>query len=689
MSENKAPIDSVSPTPDWHAEDVPSVLTILQTRPTGLTDDEVTIRQQTYGKNAVATEPPPSIFVRLFRQLKSPLTLVLIGAFLVTFSLQEFVDAGVIAFALLIAIIVGLVQEEKASRAFVKLVASQEHIAFIERNEKRYQVNATELVPGDIVFLQGGMQVPADIRLIAIKNFSVNEASLTGEWLAVNKQLTALPVGTALTDRTNMAFKGTFVASGTATGVVVATGTQTSIGALASELSTLEGGETPLQREVHKVSEYMLLFILVMITGLFIIGIMQGQSVHEMLLISIAIAVASVPEGLPAALTIILAVGMEALLKRGGLVRNLLAAETLGSTTFVLTDKTGTLTEGKMSITGLMQGDAKRTFTESWETEGIAEGLIQTALYAADAFFDEKADARRGDPVEVAVLQLAERIGLVEKGENWQQSRLDYLPFSSEQRFAAGLVPQGDCYRVCINGAPSTLLNAAFRYVTANGEVAELTKDVQQAINSQIKEETSKGSRLIAVAYKDVLYQDLPSNGSELLSNLVFAGILILSDPIRQDVKESIAGVEQAGARILLITGDNPQTALTVANAVGITLKESRALTGKEMSQYSNEQLLQAIDNGLSVFARVLPQQKLLITQLLQKRGEVVAMTGDGINDSLALQKANIGVALGSGTEVAKEAADLVLVNDTFSTMYAAIEEGRRIVSNLKKSLAI
>lgn len=684
-TEDKVPSTPKRAQAKWHSETAQTTLDILDTSRKGLTEKSVSARRAVYGKNELPTAKTPSFFLRIFNQLRSPLTLVLVGAFFLTLFFKEYLDAIVIAIALAIAVGVGILQEGRASKAFAKLTESQDEHAQVRREGVRYQLAARDLVPGDIVHVEAGMQVPADIRLLLQKNFSVNEASLTGEWLAVTKQLDVLPIGIALAERSNMAYKGTYAASGYATGVVVETGTKTAIGSLASELQMIHSDETPLQREVRKLSVYMLYIILTVITILFGIGVMQGQSVEEMLLISIAMAVASVPEGLPAALTIILAVGMEALLKRGGLVKNLLAAETLGSTTYVLTDKTGTLTYGRMSVAGILQGGRTISFDDSAMKEEISVDLVETALFASNAYYDQKQKVVQGDPVEAAIYKLADHLELVSDGSSWQDNRSDYVPFSSEARFAAGIHSVSGVYQLCVNGAPSTLLAAATRYIAADGSVKPLTESALTEIRDAIAGETKAGSRLIAVAKKNVLFQDLPENSDTLMSDLIFQGLLILNDPVRTDVKEAIKGVESAGARILLVTGDNAETARTIAGQAGITITNDRVITGTEIEEMSSPELLSAIKAGVTVFARVLPQQKLRLTNILQREGEIVAMTGDGINDALALQKANIGVAVGSGTEVAKEAADLVLVDDSFSVIYAAIEEGRRIVSNIKK----
>lgn len=670
--------------PTWHSKEAEEVLKAFSVDENGLSFDEVNERKKQYGENIFSKVEKKSIFRKLLDQLSSPLVFILVIAFSVTFALQEFVDSGVIAFALLIAVAVGFIQEGKASNAFEKLSKSQEHIAFVVRDGKKIQVSSEELVPGDIVELQSGMQVPADMRLFSVKKLSINEAPLTGEWMSVDKQVFPVEVGEAFAEQSSMAWKGTFVAKGRGMGVVVAIGDKTAVGVLAAQVQVVEDEMTPLQHEMSKVSKVMLYIILSLVAMIFAIGMFTGQSLEEMLLMSIAIAVASVPEGLPAAVTIILAVGMEALLKRGGLVRNLLAAETLGSTTYILTDKTGTLTKGKMAITGVLLDFVLDNDIEHWLHNKYVADLFNIALCGSDSFFDEAANVVRGDPVEAAIYKTAVSVGISPTENSYRANRIDILSFSSELRFAAGLTEINGTRILCINGAPERLIEYATHYQSKDGLV-EFTPETKKACNDAIARETSMGKRLVAVAHKQVAFSEIEDEDLSLLENIVFAGVLVFTDPVRSGVAQAIEGVKSAGAEVLLITGDNPQTAQNIAEQVGIAKIGARPVTGSELTNMSDSDIETLLEQNVRVFARVLPQQKLRIAQILQKRGEIVAMTGDGINDAPALRKANIGIAIGSGTEVAKESSDLVLVNDSFATIYAAIEEGRRITSNLRK----
>lgn len=670
----------------WHAHDHREVLKMVQSTEVGLTNDAAAERLALEGTNAFTEQPSTSWLARVIAQLQSPLAFVLLIAAIVTAVLGEHIDAGVITAALCIAVAVSLYQEGKSSRAFAKLAASQQTKATVWRDGTRHEVDAETLVVGDLVELQAGVQVPADVRLTKTKQLATNEAALTGEWLPVKKHIKSVSVGRHLAERSSMAYKGTYVAEGYGVGVVVATGDQTAVGEIARGLQLIEEMETPLQYEMRKVSLTMMYIIGVMIAILFTLGLIVGQELQTMALMAIAIAVAAIPEGLPAAVTIILAVGMEALLKRGGLVRNLLAAETMGSTTYVLTDKTGTLTKAKMAVTGVITAESTNFATSAWMQDQSIKALFNTSLCATDAFFDATGERviARGEPVERAVLELADTLGIDSETDSYRADREDYLAFTSENRFAAGLAPDGRGWRLCVNGAPELLLEKATQIVIG-GVQQQCTKDHKAAITQAITEQTKEGKRLIAVGYVPDFGHDIPEGATtKILSNVVFMGIVILNDPVRTGVTKAIEGVQSAGAKVLLVTGDNPETALSIARKTGIAGPHETALLGSEVEELSDTELLMAISH-VHVFARVLPKQKMRIVEVLQKAGEVVAMTGDGINDAPALRRANIGVATGSGTQVAQAASDLVLVNDSFATMYAAIEEGRRIVANLRK----
>ncbi len=669
----------------YHAHDSREVLALLDSREDGLEEADVKKRQSHYCRNVFSEPKPEGLLAKVFRHLSNPLVFVLLLALVVTFALREYLDAVVIAAALVTAVIIGVLQEGKASKAFAELAKSQPHFATVIRDGKQHMIAAEEVTVGDIVVLESGMQVPADMRLIKAKELSINEEALTGEWLAVNKSIEAVAVGTPLSERSSMAWFGTYVATGYGLGVVTAIGDDTEVGKVATLVASVTETQTPLQEEMQKVSRFMLYIVGVLVVVIFLIGLLEGQPLETMLLTSIAVAVASVPEGLPAAVIIILAVGMDALLKRGGLVRNLLAAETLGSTTYVLTDKTGTLTEAKMAVKGLINGSGNYLNLHDFKDSTIVRGIFEIAYVATNSFLDKANgdSVMRGDPLEQAIQVTAGKLKIDTEADKYRSGRLDYLAFDSERRMAVGLAKLGKKERLlCVNGVPELLIASSNKILTGKGE-KPLSAKQKEGLLAAINEQTIKGRRLVAVAYRTGEYEEIPES-KDLQKGLVLAGIIVLDDPVRAGVKEAITGVKEAGAEVILVTGDNAGTALSVAVEVGIAGEDDNVLSGSDLEGMTDDELLLALDN-VSVFARILPEQKMRIASLLQKKGEIVAMTGDGINDTPALRRANIGVAIGSGTEVAKESSDLVLVEDSFATIYAAIEEGRRIISNMRK----
>lgn len=661
----------------------------------GLTHEEVQRRTELYGHNELRRVEYDNILEIIGRQFKSPLVLVLCAAGIITFLLGEHVDSIVIFLALLINVVVGTLQEERAGKAFEKLNASQERHAVVFRNGVRENILATQLVPGDILLMEGGYFIPADVRIIEEKDLRVNEAALTGEWLAVAKQSDSLDEDKPLAERTNMAWMGTLIEAGYGRGVVVATGARTQLGQIATELTTIDEQVTPLQKNIRSIARFISYAIAGALALIFVIGIARGEGLREMLFIAIAVAVAAIPTGLPAALTIVLAIGMETILKRGGLVRNLLAAETLGSTTIILTDKTGTLTEAHMKLSALYSYQGVRDHIASPQHDN--RFLLELAVLASDAFIEEKEDAPNkltvhGRPIEKAVVLSGLEAGVVQSLLLSEYPRIDYLQFTSARRFGASLHrnPHKKTNRLIITGEPETLLNAATA-VRLDGKREKATEHEKNRFTETLESLAREGKRVIGVAYRDASFDEIPEEGPDVhdcLKNVVFAGLVVFEDPIRREVSGAIAEVRGAGAQVIMITGDNPETARYIAREVGITQPgDELVIRGVEIEEWDDQTLYTKLQ-ATRVIARALPAHKLRIARVLKANGEVVAMTGDGINDAPALRAASIGVAVGSGTEVAKEASDLVLIDNSFSVIVAAIEEGRRIIDNLKKIIA-
>jgi Ca2+-transporting ATPase len=672
----------------------------------GLTFDQVRDRQKRYGKNAFARGHTIGIFERIIRQLGSPLVFILIIAAVITTGLQKFFDTIVITIALLINVVVGVLQETRAGKAFEALARGQERRAIVLREGKRYNIDSSELVPGDIVLLEGGYQVPADARIFEEKDLRINESALTGEWLAVEKGIEPPERPVPLAEQRTMAWMGTLIESGYGKAVVLAIGGKTEVGKIAKSLSDIDESATPLQASIQSIARFLTLVVCVTVGAIFLLGIARSESWLDMFLLSVAVAVATVPSGLPAAVTVVLALGMEAILKRGGLVRNLLAAETLGATTIVLTDKTGTLTEAKMhlaSVHTLQSLDRVALASDNVDPSRITvpddRFLLSAAVFASDAFIDDADNDPRnllvhGRPIEKAIILGALEEGIVQGELSHENRRLEYLPFDSARRFGASLneLPNRKTRRMYISGAPELLLARADGvYINGKREVfAQRERDLFIELLGRM---SGQGKRLICAAYRDVQWDTMPElppgdPREDLLEKITLIGVMVFDDPVRSDVPLAIKEVQQAGVRVVMITGDNPETARAIALKAGVaTDADCLVIRGDEIEPLTDNALYELMGR-VSVVARALPAQKLRIAQVLRNQGEVVAMTGDGINDAPALQAASIGIAVGSGTEVAKEASDMVLINNSFSIIVGAIEEGRRIIDNLKKILA-
>ncbi len=667
----------------WHSRTVATVLDELHSSLHGITAREAVARLERFGYNEL-TRGQRWTFVRaLVGQFRSPLALVLVGALIVTLLLSEYADAVVLVIALCINVGASVAQEARASKIFEALEATQAPTAEVVRQEEHKIIPIRELVPGDVVELAGGHVVPADVRIFEAQGLHVNESMLTGEWHPVEKSEALEPETAPKNARKNMAWGGTVVVAGRGRGVVVETGAHSTIGTIATLALHAKDEHTPLSASVRRLATVISLLILAVLAAIFIVGLLRGTAVAEMLLISVAVAVSAMPEGLPAAVTITLALGMESILRRGGLVRGLLATETLGATTVILVDKTGTLTEGAMRIAHLYTA---RTLEHAGGVDHPDNrALIEMAVLASDAFVEHAAEGPvfRGRPVERSIIECGYANGIEQQKLFTQgHERLDFVQFESVRRFALSLNanPVG-AYRVYASGAPEPLLAQATHCFSAGG-ARILDKETREHFMAVQRDGAAQGQKFLAVAYADTREKKITDDArGGTLEQLVFVGLLAIADHVRKDVPDAIREVEGAGVRIMMLTGDYPETARAVAHEVGINAE--KMLTGEEMEQLSDEALATKLAS-CTVLARVLPEQKLRVVRVLKKHGEVVAMTGDGVNDAPALTAAHIGITVGSGTDVAKEAGDLVLLDNKFSTIVSAIREGRRVVDNLR-----
>lgn len=654
----------------------------------GLTEEEVKARREQHGFNELPKKKSFSAFRIIIAQIKSPLIYILIIAGVVVLFFEDYPDAIVIFGAVLLNTVVGYIQESKASKALARLREVIKIKADVLRSGHEKIVDQRELVPGDVVTVEAGNKVPADGRVVEAENLRVNESALTGEWLAQQKQPQVLKEDTPVADRIDMLFMGTMVESGSGKMIVTETGTETEVGQIASMVRETKENETPLQQRLAGFSQKIAYIIAGMCLLIFVGGVARAHQVLRMFETAVAIAVAAIPEGLPVAMTVILALGMQRILKRKGLMRKLAATETLGSTSVACTDKTLTLTEGKMvpaeTFTAgySVKGEQwERAFAE--EQNEDQELAVTIASLCNEAFVENPEQPKkewniRGKPTDRAMVKLGMRVGLDKPELDGEYPQLDLLPFNSERKYIASL-RKTEGQKVFVSGAPEKLLELSSQ-VQVEGEPEEFDEGKKSLFVNKLKELTQQGLRVIAVGFKQVKNQKEAK--PDLVEDIVLVGFIAFKDPLRKEARPAIQTCRKAGMRPVLVTGDHLLTAKAVGEKLGLRTDPENVLSGTEIEEAKN---LQERIEDIDVYARVEPRHKLKIVEAWQEKGEVVAMTGDGVNDSPALKKADIGVALGSGTDVAKEVSELVLLNDNFNIMVAAVEEGRAILDNLRK----
>ncbi|WP_293781684.1 HAD-IC family P-type ATPase [uncultured Aeromicrobium sp.] len=615
----------------------------------GLTTKEAQARYRELGANRIDQAKGPSTWRILIDQLRSTVVVLLVLAAAAAFAIGKPIEGVAVLVVLVVNTIVGFVTELRAMRSIEALDSMTRTVADVERDGRRDEVDAEQLVPGDIVALEAGDAVPADIRLLEAEELRVEEAALTGESEAVFKNTEPVDPDAALGDRSNMAFMGTTVLGGRGRGVVVATGNRAVIGQIAEMTSGASKGQAPLQAGLERLSRVLTLAVIVLAFALTGIGLMRGLAMDDVLEVSIALAVAIVPEGLPAVATLTLAVGMARMARRNALVRRLPVVETLGSTTVIASDKTGTLTRNEMTV------------ADTWVADGVDERELWTAaVLCNDADIAADGDPV-GDPTEVALLAGAEAAGVDWRRLREDTSRTDEIPFDSSTKRMAVLTTSG----LFVKGAPEVLLadNAA------------------STVEAAVEQMAGRALRVLAIGRVDGhVSLDEPER---VFNTVELLGIVGLADPPRPEALEAVRDCRRAGVRVVMVTGDQPRTAMAIGREFG--LREGDALTGRDLDRLDDEELAAAV-TATDVFARVQPDHKLRIVKALQSHGEIVAVTGDGVNDAPALSQANVGVAMGrGGTEVARQAADIVLTDDNFATITHAVAEGRRIFANVQR----
>ncbi len=691
----------------WHATDPKNAARFLDSNlEFGLDQFETRRRQAHFGPNILTPKKKQNPLLLFMQQFHQPLVYILIAAAVVTIFLQEWVESSFIAGVILINAIIGFLQESKAVAAIEALAQSMKTEATVIRSGRQERVDAAVLVPGDIVLLQSGEKVPSDMRLFDVHTLRVDESALTGESVPVDKVHDSLDRSLPLADRINMAYASTLVTYGRATGIVTATGDKTEVGRISKLISTATELQTPLTRKITQFSRYLLVVILLLAGLTFFVGLWRGEPLVDMFLAAVALAVGAIPEGMPAAITIMLAMGVSRMAKRQAIIRKLPAVETLGSTTVICSDKTGTLTQNEMTVQEIFTAAGSYSVDGSGynpdgkikpiggdasalDSESFRECLICGVL-CNDSMHSENEGQWRidGDPTEGALIVAAVKAGIDLELLRKNLPREDEIPFDSGRQYMATLNSNPNTGERCIymKGALETMLHRCTSTLNKNGELIGLNDaDISQAATDL----AAKGLRVLTFAKSKPLSDDQGIEQAEKVNDLIFLGFQAMMDPPRESTYKAVERCRRAGIEVKMITGDHALTAEAIANQIQMYDPsedgQQPVVQGAEMAEMKDERLTE-VANRAYVFARVTPEQKLRLVEALQEESHVVAMTGDGVNDAPALRKADIGVAMGhQGTEVAKEAADMVLLDDNFATIVAAVEEGRSVFDNLIK----
>lgn len=694
----------------WHHLSVQEVIRHLDSNlETGLNSDITAKRRERFGANELKSKPGKSPLLRFLLQFNQPLLYILLIAGAIKAFLGQWVNAGVIWGVTLINAIIGFVQESKAESAIAALASSVQTNATIIRNGEKVQVSSTELVPGDLVLLTSGDKVPADLRLVQLRNLQVNESALTGESIAIEKNPEPLSLDAVLAERINMAYAGSFVTFGTGRGIVVAIGDATETGRISQLMEQGTTLKTPLTRKFDKFSRTLLYVILGIAAFMFAVGLGYGYSWTEMFEAAIAFAVSAIPEGLPAVVTVTLAIGVSRMARRHAIVRKLPAVETLGGATVICSDKTGTLTENQMTVQAIYVGGEYYTVTGvgyapegeilldekpvNWNNFPALEECLKAGLLCNDSHLETKEGQLQvvGDPTEGALIAVANKVELTHSRLEEEMPRLDAIPFESEFQYMAtlhdsSLTGEQKHRTIFVKGSVEAILQRSQQMLDVEGNLASVNAET---VHQEVDAMARQGLRVLAFAKKSVPVTQNSLDHADIENNLIFLGLQGMIDPPRAEAIKAVQACQEAGIQVKMITGDHAVTAAAIAQSMGFNKNgEVLAFTGSELSRMGESELATAIKDG-AVFARVAPEQKLRIVEALQSKGEVVAMTGDGVNDAPALKQADIGIAMGgAGTEVAKEASDMILTDDNFASIEAAVEEGRTVYRNLLKAIA-
>ncbi len=682
----------------WHAIPADEAVDKLDTNPDkGLGKEEVKKRLEKFGRNEIPKGKKRSAWMRLLLQFHNVLIYVLIAAAVITALMDHWIDTWVILAVIIVNAIIGFIQEGKAEKALESIREMLSLEAVVLRDGKKSTIDAEELVPGDIVLLKSGDKIPADIRLVKSKDLRVEESPLTGESVSVDKKVDPADEDAIIGDRTSMAFSGTVVTYGKATGVVVSTGAETEIGKINRMISEVEEITTPLLQQIEKFGKWLSI-VIIGVTGLFFAFgyFFRDYTVPELFLAVIGLVVASIPEGLPAIMTITLAMGVQRMAVRNAIIRKLPSVETLGSVNVICSDKTGTLTRNEMTARTIITADREyevegtgykpegKIMADEKEVDPEKDKVLMQLLKAARTSNNSEISEEDGSwkltgtPTEGALLALSYKAGL----EDYKPERIDSIPFESDHKYMATINRTDDGVFVFMTGAPERVMEMCSKQYTEKGE-----KDIENEYwEKKMDEVAGLGQRLLGVAFNKTDDKRTEIDKDDLEKNKVFLGVVGIIDPPRDEVVSSIEECKEAGVRVKMITGDHVITAKAIGKEIGIGDGE-KALTGKELEEMSDEEMRKVVDE-YDIYARTSPEHKLRLVKALQHNGNLCAMTGDGVNDAPALKMANIGIAMGiKGTEVSKDASEMVLADDNFATIVNAIEEGRTVYDNLKKAL--
>lgn len=636
----------------------------------GLSDSEVNERLQKYGENKLDEVKKKTLLQRFIYQLKDVMIYVLLIASVINViahGIDGLTEAAIILMVVLINAVVGVVQESRAEKTLEALKELSTPRAIVRRNGEVIEIDSKELVPGDIVIIDAGRYIPADLRLIETQNLQVEESAFTGESHAVNKDANFIaqdhniPMG----DKINLAYSSTLATYGRGEGVVIGTGMNTEIGKIAKALTSEDDNETPLQRKLDTLGKTLGYIAMIVCFVIFILGVLQGRSALDMLITAVSLAVAAIPEGLVAIVAIVLSTGVTRMSKNNAIVKRLPAVETLGSVNVICSDKTGTLTQNKMTVV--------QEYSLASNNDILRKGLMLSS------------DATEiiGDPTEIALVVNAIKHGFNQIELNNKYKRVNEFAFDSDRKLMSTLHVNGDKYISYTKGAIEDIINIS-KYILVGDEVVELTKEYKENILNKSIEMSNKALRVLGLGYK---LSDRFLESNELENNLILVGIVGMIDPPREEVKASISKAQKAGIKVVMITGDHKNTAVAIAKELNIAKSIEESITGPEIDKLDEKEFFENIEK-YSVFARVSPEHKVNIVSALKAKGNIVSMTGDGVNDAPSLKRADIGVAMGiTGTDVSKGAADMILLDDNFTTIVEAVKEGRNIYNNIKKTI--